>query len=283
MDSSLSALFVLYVFPTGRRIFAMRQVAARAKARDLADLAKHCTHAVTHDRACLALEQRWAGLASATPATAAPSDAAPATAVEIDRLTDTTLTAISDAALSQTAGTRTDDPIRATVTEFLAAVFPGGVQAITGLEFVDELAAVEHVVGLLRGPKLAPVVTELGLGRLTERLRTLVGEYRKALEAPSAAVMKFGEVRAARSEGQDLLFQAVAMIIGRYRTNSAEDRAARDELLGPILEQNDAIGAAMRGRRQVDDVNPESGTPMPAANVDGTPAPTAPTTATKPA
>jgi hypothetical protein len=42
---------------------------------------------------------------------------------------------------------------------------------------------------------------------------------------------------------------------------------ARSDLLGPILEQNDAIGVALKGRRSVVDVNPETG----AVEVPGTP------------
>ena len=40
----------VYVFPTGRRLFALSQVASRAKTQGFAELAKHCEGAVAHDR-----------------------------------------------------------------------------------------------------------------------------------------------------------------------------------------------------------------------------------------
>jgi hypothetical protein len=87
--------------------------------------------------------------------------------------------------------------------------------------------------------------------------------YRASLQAPTAGVVAFGDVRAARIKGQDLLLEAMAMVIGRHHSGSPEDMAARSDLLGPILEQNDAIGVALKGRRSVVDVNPETGAADP--------------------
>jgi hypothetical protein len=262
MNSSLSALLDIYVFPTGRRLFALRQVATRAKARGLLELTTHCAGAVAHDRECLSLERRWEGLVADAKgkASSKPSAAgSPPDAASIDPLVDNTLTAIRDHAVNQTAGASVDDPIHATVGAFLKSIYPAGVQEVTSLAFVLELAAVDDIVRLLQSKELAPVVKELGLGRLSKRLADLAVAYRAAIEAPSETTLVFGDVRAARIEGQDRLLQAVAMVIGKYHGRAAEDVAARDDLLGPILAQNEAIGAALRGRRTVVDVDPETG------------------------
>lgn len=276
MNSSLSALFDIYVFPTGRRLFALNQVAARAKSHAFPELAKHCTGAVAQDRECLALERRWEGLVAESKGKAAPKPLAPGAtpdAASVDPLVDNTLTAIRDHAVSQTAGAAADDPIHATVGTFLKAIFPAGVQEVTKLGFVLELAAVDAIVELLQSKDHAPVVKELGLGRLAKRLADLAVVYRAAIETPNVSELVFGDVRAARIQGQDRLLEAIAMVLGKHHGSSADDVAARDELLGPILAQNEAIGAAMKARRTVVDVNPETGAldPSGAAGATGTP------------
>jgi Na+-transporting methylmalonyl-CoA/oxaloacetate decarboxylase gamma subunit len=265
MESSLSSLLDFYVFPTGRRLFAMRRVAKRAKAAGFTDLVKHCNAAVAHDRACLALERTWAGVAAEArgKGPARPSTASP-TAAQLDPLVDRALTGIRDHAQSQAAGAVPDDPIHATVAGFLKEVFPAGVQEVTALPYVEELEAVDDILGKLRGPSLSPVVTELGLGRLVKRLASLAEQYRAALEAPTSETLAFGKVKAARAEGQERLLQAVAIILGRHHRSTVTDVAARAHLLGPILEQNDAIGAAMRARSTVGDIDAETGEPDPA-------------------
>jgi len=67
----------------------------------------------------------------------------------------------------------------------------------------------------------------------------------------------------ARAEGQDFLLQSVVMILARHRTRSPQDIAARTALLGPVLEQNEAIRLYLKARRTVQDVNPETGAQDP--------------------
>ena len=270
-NSSLAALISIYIFPTGRRTFAFGQVATRAKARDFPELAKHCSGAITHDRACLTLERRWDGVVAESKgkvAPAPPAAGAPPNAADVDPLVDKTLTAIRDHAVSQTAGAAPDDPIHAMVAAFLKEIYPAGVGEVTKLGFVEELATVDIIVGLLQSKELGPVVKDLGLGRLVKRLADLAVLYRASQLAQPEAALAFSNVRVARIKGQDLLLEAIAIVLGKHHSSSPEDVAARSDLLGPILEQNDAIGAALKGRRSVVDVNPDT-----AAADPGVPAP----------
>lgn len=111
MDTSLSAIFDLYVFPTGRRLFALGLVARQAKARKDADLVKHCNAAIAEDRKCRATERRWAGVAAAARGKGPTAPSATADAAKIDPLSHGTLTAIRDHAENQRAGTRPLGPI----------------------------------------------------------------------------------------------------------------------------------------------------------------------------
>lgn len=271
MDTSLASVFDLYVFPTGRRLFALGQMMKRGQALGFEPLVKHCKAAITQDRACLALEGQWAGSAYQARQYGTGADAAQKVDINVDR----TLTAIRDRAESETAGAPPDDPIHATVATFLRAVFPAGVQAVTALPYVEELSAVDQILQVLRSKTHAPTVKELGLERIVARLESLAAEYRAVLEKPSPATVGWGQVRAARAAGQERLLQAVALVVGRYHGSSEADVAARADLLGPIVAQQAALAASLRVRRPIEDVDPETGAPAPNAPDAAPPAPVA--------
>jgi hypothetical protein len=134
---------------------------------------------------------------------------------------------------------------------------------MTSLGFVDELAAVENILTAFDAD-LAPSVAELGLTRLAKRLAKLAVEYRSALDAPEPEVVRFGEIRAARAQGQQHLLQAVAQILGKHWRDTPEDVAARAALMAPILKQNEAIRQSLRTQRPVEDIDPVTGEVLPA-------------------
>lgn len=255
MDGTLESIFNLYVFTTGRRLFALQRVRALAKEQRFTELMKHCDAAIEHDLATRAMERRWAG----EPAASGTNPAAQ----RIDVLVDRTLGAIRDHVVAQTQGAAPDDPIHEEVASFLKSIFPVSVHAITSLSYVDELAAVDDIVALLKG-ELAPAAKEFGLGRLVNRLADLAVQYREALEAPPPSLIDWGRVRAARAEGQGRLLEAVAIILGKHHERTSEGTAARLALLAPILQQNEAIRQYLRSRRAIADVNPETGQDEPA-------------------
>lgn len=250
MDASLESLINLYQFPTGRRLFAHKQIRVRAEADGFDKLVKHCEKAITHDIQTQSLEKRWAGETNS-------SDANP-DAQRIDILVDRTLGAIRDHAIAQAAGAPENDPIHSTVDNFIKKVFPAGVHAITSLPYVEELEAVDAIVHSLQH-ELAPIVDELNLQRHTARLTTLAIEYRKALEAPPPSLLDWGRIRAARAEGQGLLLETMAIILGKNHSRSAKGTAERLHFLEPILRQNEALGAAFKNRRSPSDINADTG------------------------
>ncbi len=262
MDGSLESIFNLYQFPTGRRLFAIKLVRARAEAENFDKLVKHCDAVIAHDITTQSMERRWAG--ESTSENTNPD------AQRIDILVDRTLGAIRDHAVAQAAGASDNDPIHAKVETFLKKVFPTSVHAITTLPFVEELEAVDAIVKSFQD-ELAPLVQELNLQRHASRLTNLANDYRKALEAPPPSLLDWGRVRAARAEGQGLLLETIAIIIGKRHGRSATATAARLQLLEPILRQNDAIGAALKGRRSPTDVNADTGEELPNAPLPSTP------------
>lgn len=254
MDGSLESLINLYQFPTGRRLFAHKLVRARAAQDGYEKLVKHCDAAIAHDNETLNLERRWSG-------ESATSNGNPE-AQRLDILVDRTLGAIRDHALAQAAGAPDNDPIHAVVSKFVTTVYPSGVHAITSLPFIEELEAVDAIVRLLQND-LAPMVTELNLQRHAARLTSLAVDYRKALEAPPPALIEWGRIRAARADGQGLLLETVAIILGKRHSRSDEGTQERLQWLGPILQQNEAIGASYKQRRSPTDVNADTGEEVP--------------------
>ena len=256
MDGSLQSMLKLYVFSTGRRLFALAQVMKAANQRSFPELETHCAAAIKHDRNTRALEMQWAAPAQ-RPAAVQPID------VRVDR----TLVAIRDVAQAHADAEEDDDDVREGVRAMVTTIFPQGVQAVIQLPYVEQLSAMDAILESLKGKKLASLVADLGLTRNVKLLAKQVAEYRVALESPAPESIAWERVRVARATGQDLLLQAVAMILAKYRTSSAEDVAARNALLGPVLVQNEAIRLYLRNRRSVQDVNPDTGAVDPNAPV----------------
>lgn len=271
MDASLGALINLYTFSTGRRLFAFRQVRKLALELALAELAAHADAAIAHDFTTRALETKFA----AAPLVTRNQGKVQSMDVDVDK----TLVAIRDAAQAQANGAGDDDEIREMVAKLQAAIFPKGVLEIIQSTYVEELEAVDGILATLKSKEMAAIVAELGLGRLVKRLGKLAVEYRALQVAPSPETVPFGDVRAARARGQENLLQAVAMILGKYPSSSAEDLKARTALLAPILKQNEAIRLYLRSRRAIQDVNPETGEIDPNAPTGGEPPPAGPTPA----
>jgi hypothetical protein len=250
MDSTLKTLFDLYILSTGRRVFALRQVKPIAQQMKKRALVTLIGRALKHDERTLRLEASWA-------ASGYKSD--PQRVKRIGAQVDRTLSAIRDVAIGQARAGEPGSELHETLHEFLGALFPGGVFAIAALPYVEELAAVETLVGQLRGP-FERHVEELGVGRLVERLAALAVEYREAQEERPRAEASWADVFAARAKGQTLLLQIVAVIAGTYfDESSAEHTNARAALLEPILDQQEAVRLYLKVRKPVEDVDPATG------------------------
>lgn len=238
---------------TGRRLFAMGRVLPGAQARSLEQLVLLVQEAMAHDRGTYQLDLRWDALRihPQSMAIIGPLDA------RVDRV----IRSMRDGAMGQAEGAEEGHPIHQTVKGFLAAVLPAGVYAITSKPYVEQLTALEDIVEKLEGP-LAPTVTELRLETQAARLSELLPAYRDAINGAANGnnALQFATVRAARQRGQRYLHEIIAMILGTYyRADDPEHQAARAELLGPIVEQHEAVRDYLRARRAVRDVDPDTG------------------------
>lgn len=259
MEPLLASLLSFYTFSTGRRLFAMVQVKKLAGEALLADLVAHAGSAIEHDKETRALEATWAGRKSSTYSPEAR---------QIDIYVDSALTALRDGIDAQIRASAPGDPLAAEAEQMLHVLFPKGAGAITSLVYVDELAEVARILDRLAKPDYKALVNELGLSRQVTRLVDLEKQYRTAIEGPGA-ILTFDKVKAARAKGQSMMLQAVAMILGKYPSDSEAHRKARGALLSPILVQNEAIRSYLRDRKPIEDVNPETGEVEAGAQANG--------------
>jgi hypothetical protein len=253
MNTQLEDLFGFYLFTTGRRLFAIQQVLKAAKQDRWPELVKHLQAALDFDRNTRQLDLIWIQQRGQPLG---------AKAQKLDWKLDKTLGSFVKAAISYAEGLDPEDELVAEIETMLKTIAPAGLQAITQLPFVEELSELDRINTALDGD-LAGTVEKLGSIKLVKRLTKLTSEFRAELETEPATRIIFDQVRAARARGQRNMLQAVAIIIGRYHGDSQEHVSKRDILLSPIMRQSDEIGAYMKSRRTILDVDPETGEPEP--------------------
>ena len=249
MVIALENVITLATFTSGRRIYALRKARETANLIGRPDLVQRIDTALVDDRETRALDNRWAG----SRGTPIYSSDVP----QIDNWVDQLLTSIRDAAASFTKGAFAGTSRQLEAERFLKAAFPNGVQAITSLPYIDQVAAVEVLLGQMQS-SLGAQISALGLIGLVERLAELTAQYRVAVDQ-GREELDFATVQASRRRGQRNLLEVVAMIIGAYYSHTdADHMARRDQLLAPIMEQDKAIRALMSARRAVSDIDPDA-------------------------
>jgi hypothetical protein len=273
MDGSLGALVNLYSFSTGRYIFALQQVLKAAQAQSgLATLVTHTQAGIQHGHETRVLENRYAEVQNVPKGN--PK------LVAIDVRLDRALVALRDAAQAHVDAGSDDDGDDApdNARALLAAIFPKGVRDVTQSTFVEELSLVDGILDEIK-TNHAATIDQLGLGRFVQRITQINEEYRAAQQEPASGGPNGSDVRAARARTQEFLLEVVSLVIGQFPLAEKKDIEARQKLLGPILVQNDAIGAYLRARRSVEDVNPDTGEVQPAPTAPATPPQPAPAAA----
>ena len=262
MNVRLSDFFKLYVLSTGRRIFALRRMRDQALRLGATEIVARIVMVLAHDATTRRLDLAWSGARRRRGSGGAVS--------AMDNRMDRALAGLRDLIRSLASAATASDPIHGQVQELLDAIFPAGVRAITNLPVIDQLAAVETIVELLQGD-LAPLVAALNIQPQVQRVIELAGEYRAVIEASESQVT-YPEVDSARRTGHELFCSVIALVISTYhRSDLAEHLEARAALLGPVLEQNEAVRVYLRSRRPIVDVDPVTGEPTDPVDDDESP------------
>ena len=258
---SLQQYFSVYQFPTGRRLFAMRQTAQLAARLGLTEIQRFAEQAVEQAQRTAALEASWRRSRSTQVGRRKRAGS-------IDAELDRCLGGLAKH-LDSMVHTFGDEGIGARAGQLLASILPEGPAAITHMSYENELAAAEVVLRDLK-EKHAEAVVALGLVPFVERLAALVSQFREALTEESVREISYDQIRQAQAEGQEAMLRVVAKMIADFPGTSPEQTARRQELLAPIQAQNRRLSERYASRRGLSDIDPQTGEELP--EVEPTPA-----------
>lgn len=246
--ASFQPYFSLYQFPTGRRLFALHEVAERARQRGLSDLLGQIEAAIEQCQQTAALEAGWRRSRATT-------EGKRVLAAQIDSQVDRVLGAISShlGTLIHAFG---DEGLGGRAKAVLTRIFPEGAGAITRLSYENELSAATVIHEDLSGP-LGPEAEALHLGVYVEHLGRLLPDYRAALSREATREVSFDRIREARGRDQDALLKVMATILVMFMDDDQVE--TRAHLLAPILSQQRRLKEGYTNRRALPDVDPQTG------------------------
>jgi hypothetical protein len=249
----------LPIIPTGRRIFAHRQVRERAQEAGLMRLVAHVDRAIAHDRECLQLQMKLR---------AKPSARFSPEAGRLDGLLDRAVTGLDNYLDSHVRILGEDSDEGRAAAELRIALFPDSVGALTRLAYVQEDEAVAALLERLRQPDLAPLAAKIpNLDHMLDSIRNLHRQYHEVLRKEHAGPTR-EDVRASQMEGQELICCTVGMIVGHYAETG--DSALCNRLMVPIEQQIADVRAARQRRRPPRDVDPDTGEEIGPAELEVT-------------
>jgi hypothetical protein len=255
MTPNISNFLNMYVWPSGRAMFATRQVVK--KADELGDNDIKARAETAYAAARKAREAEMAFRKSTGRPAYGPR------AAELDASVDRILGSIDghlevQAKMEALSG---DVSAFSGATALRAALFPSGAAALTRLSYGEEYDSVTIVLDQLKpGGKHAEAAQRHGLTPFVQRLDAVNAEFGAEIEVrPEAPKPTFDTIRALRAEANAALQRLIAAMIGKYPDDDDDSVQRATALFEPIVFQQDQIARANKSRRSVTDIDPETG------------------------
>ncbi|MFU8803501.1 MAG: hypothetical protein ACNA8W_06810 [Bradymonadaceae bacterium] len=263
MKGTVSEHLTARRMPTGRIVFSMTEMRAKAEARSLSNIVDWLNQTIRKARATLRTEHSY-------DQTRDKTSQARGKAVAIDRDIDGLIAAIEAIVAARTVGDP-DDPVVKAANTVHRVVYPRGVASITNQSHEIQLGTMlvmeEHFHG-----DLANEVELLGIQREVARLSRLMKDFRTELSHVNQPGTTYDQVTEARDELHEYMTMAIALVIAAYPSLDPEATRARESLLAPLADQQARVLADRRRRRRVYDVNPDTGEDIivegPLADID---------------
>ncbi len=241
----------VYRLPTGRRLFAFRDIKKVAIGLMDPPIQDLVNTAVTHDENTYLAEMRYAALPRA--------DRYDPEMAEVDQLADECLGGINASLEGVRGGRRAKDPIYQLSVKTQKSIFPNGLGAVTLLAYPMQLEAMKAILRLMDND-LAAAIAPLHLDDKRQLLGALTAEYEEVLKRPQPGRADFSKVREMRNQGLEYLARVVVRILDRYGENTPDQNTKRSQLLAPLEEQQAQIQKALKARRgPIMDINPDTG------------------------
>ena len=143
--------------------------------------------------------------------------------------------------------------------KLMQATFPAGATYYTGQVYVEESARVATLLAELAKPAWASVTAEGIMRDTIAMLAEVHGQY-------AEAVTKFVQLERVNWDSvkdQDLAnHRRLCVLVAGIVSTFAADGATRQRLLAPVARQDQEVYEALRDRRRVLDVDPNTGEPI---------------------
>ncbi len=249
-EQAIQNLFSLYLFSTGRRIFAHNAIAKIAAAMNLEQLVAHLDTAVQFDTELHAKEAVWRRVLP-------PPEIQPR---NLDQNIDRVHSIISST-LRQTA--QAFDPESQPVSQAQTlhlSLYPEGVRPLVQQSHIEQLADNKRVIQELSSPVWHELLQQLGLTIYLARLKTLNSDFDALLTHPNALRNRkqtYQEIQRYRRVGQEMLCVTVALIIAAFPTVPHSEE--RNTLMAPIRDQHKRIEQHLKRRRYAPEIDPNTG------------------------
>jgi hypothetical protein len=260
MDSNAVSLTNTYKFPTGRRLYALREIARRALALAASDIAEHAAAGVAHDTRVAAMEAQ----AEATGRSRYGRRAG-----VVDRRVDDVVVGIEGHLVARERVFGAHSQRGADAALVRSKLLPQGAGAITKLAFIPEHERINALLERARKEDISAIVQRITeLPEMLAELETQNTEYGATLGAYDSERPASDELVAAQARGQEIMAEVTAMIVARY-ARQPERREEREALLEPILRQQEDIRLARQRRRRPRDIDPDTGVERPEPDQPG--------------
>jgi hypothetical protein len=239
-------------FTPGRAAFAAKQIRERSRADGEVELENEASVVVAAAQSALARRREWAKSRAASASARAEGNA-----VELDNQVGRLVAAIyaNTRSFAHALGER--EPETDQARELLRELFPRGAYDVTHRAFEEETAAISVLTKKLEG-RFSVHAAALGLTPFVHKLARVNAAFGDALRKPRG-VIPYDAVTVADRATQEMLAALFVTIMARYRSDDDTSVRRRAELLAPIIEQDERIADAIRRRRPLPDVDPETG------------------------
>ena len=206
--------------------------------------------AIEHDIKTVAMENAWVRSKKISKARGASA--------QIDNKIDALLGAIHSRLVDNIPLFNREHPIVIASQRIIDQLFAEGVRPIITLPFEEQLVKNQTIINRLKGDLKEDVATT-HIGDYLAQLESLNILFRAQLKESKTKEISYDELEAARDRGNLLVRRVVAVILGTFHEETEEAVGKRQALLSPFTEQAERVRLLRKGRRNPQDIDPETG------------------------
>ena len=243
-------MLTIYRQLTGHRLHSMRQVETLANRFNISVVSEHAARAIAHDTNVALMEAEYEHINDR----ARHGQVAGKRDGDVDRAATGTYSYLdvqirmygADSERGQAAIRLRDE------------LYPNGPGAITSLPYIQQHERINVLLKRAKDDDLAADVARLPeFPELLDRLAILNSAYGQSLTLEAKRRLSREKLATARTRGQEYLAEVVVLILAHFAVNDETVPDAREELLAPILTQNEIIRRSRRRRRSPVDIDPD--------------------------